>query len=109
MFLVYGRPSLVGQIWSAVATFDYLSIVFEFSEPVTEGFLNRIQIYTIEAGVSLVFQVWRSSAVPNDGRRFLLVEEFPYTTKQANTFENTVSCLAVGVIKMGCFFCNKYM
>ena len=95
-FLVYGRPSLVGQVWSAVATFDYFSIVFEFSEPVTEGFLNRIQIYTIEAGVSLVFQVWRSLAVPNGGRRFLLVDEFPYTTRQANTFENTVSCLAVG-------------
>lgn len=88
--LVYGDPSLEGQIWTEVDNLKYLSFIINYTTPVYDGYINRVQLYSVKAGVNIDIQVWRiirSAATPT----FLLISNQPYLTKQNGGFENTVS------------------
>lgn len=92
-FVVYGHPNLEGGVWTDVADFTYLSIVINFTEPMRDGYLNRIQLYSVMRGVEVKFQIFRTISSGVGNRQFLVVDEFPYTTRLTNGFENTVSNL----------------
>ena len=88
---VDGRPEMTGSEWQNGRTYKYVSLIMKFSNPIYEGYINRLQIYSVRAGVTVRFQIWRMLSNQFGGAKtFLLVSQHEHKTRSVNAFENTV-------------------
>ena len=92
-FVVYRDTELKGGNWGAVDGVTYLSLILRFDMSIMDGYLNRIQIYSLKKGIKINFQVWREVRSAASGSAFFLISESPHITKTQGGFENTVGSL----------------